>query len=123
MALGRERTDMVTTETTLRLLWRPRAIARVASPLLLVFILAWVDKQWVTSPKSLLRGWHDLAHYGLVVVSALIAVYAMRTFTKSLGSALESYLGLGRARSAATFVSVILYGIVIMLAITGSGFD
>jgi small conductance mechanosensitive channel len=35
----------------------------------------------------------------------------------------RAYLGLGRARSAATFVSVILYGIVIVLAITGAGFD
>ena len=114
---------MVTTEATLRRLWRPRAIARVALPLLLVLILAWVDKQWVSSPHSLLRGWHDLAHYGLVVVGALIAVYAVRIFTESLGGALEGYLGLGRAHSAATFVSVILYGVVIMLAITGAGFN
>jgi small-conductance mechanosensitive channel len=127
MALGKERTDMVTTmmttEATLRRLWRPRAIARVAMPLLLVLILAWVDKQWVSSPQSLLRGWHDLAHYGLVVVGALIAVYAVRIFTESLGGALEGYLGLGRAHSAATFVSVVLYGVVIMLAITGAGFN
>src|SRR5438034_4409842 len=124
MALGSERSDdMVTTETTLRLLWRPRTIVRMAIPLLLVFILAWVDKQWVSSPKSLLRGWHDLAHYGLIVVGVLIAVSAVRIFTESLGGALEGYLGLGRAHSAATFVSVILYGIVIMLAITGAGFD
>ena len=114
---------MVTAEATLRRLWRPRAIARVAIPLLLILILAWVDKQWVSPPKSQLRGWRDPAHYGLVVVSALIAVYAVRAFTESLGGALEGYLGLGRARSAATFVSVILYGIVIVLAITGAGFD
>src|SRR5205085_6012538 len=119
MALGSERTDIVTTEATLRLLWRPRTIVRMVIPLLLVFILAWVDKQWVTAPKSLLRGWHDLAHYGLVVVSALIAVYAVRTFTKSLGGALEDYLGLGRGRSAAACVSVILYGLVVMLVLTG----
>src|ERR671936_1188767 len=116
-------TTMVTTEATLRRLWRPRAIARVAIPLLLVLILAWVDKQWVSAPQSLLRGWHDLAHYGLVVVGALIAVYAVRIFTEALGGALEGYLGLGRAHSAATFVSVILYGVVIMLAITGAGFN
>jgi small-conductance mechanosensitive channel len=114
---------MMTTEATLRRLWRPRAIARVAMPLLLILILAWVDKQWVSSPKSLLRGWHDLAHYGLVVVGVLIAVYAVRIFKESLGGALEDYLGLARAHSAATFVSVILYGVVIMLAITGAGFD
>ena len=127
MALGKERTDMVTTrmttEATLRRLWRPRAIARVAMPLLLVLTLAWVDKQWVSSPHSLLRGWHDLAHYGLVVVGALIAVYAVRAFTEALGAALEGYLGLARARSAAKFVSVILYSLVGMLAITGAGFD
>jgi small-conductance mechanosensitive channel len=86
-------------------------------------ILAWVDKRWVSSPQSLLRGWHDLAHYGLVVVGALIAVYAVRVFTQALGGALEGYLGLGRAHSAAAFVSVILYGVVSMLAITGAGFD
>src|SRR5438552_3118713 len=114
---------MVTTEATLRRLWRPRAIVRVAVPLLLVLILAWVDKQWVAPKGSYLRGWHDATHYGLVVVSALIAVYAVRAFTESLGGALEGYLGLARARSAATFVSVILYGLVIMLAITGVGFD
>ncbi|HKC73598.1 MAG TPA: hypothetical protein VKF37_05280, partial [Chloroflexota bacterium] len=114
-------TDMETAEATLRRLWRPRAIARVAIPLLLVLILAWVDKQLVSPPKSQLRGWRDPAHYGLVVVGALIAVYAVRVFTQSLGGALEGYLGLGRARSTATFVSVILYGIVIVLAITGAG--
>jgi small-conductance mechanosensitive channel len=114
---------MVTTEATLCQLWRPRAIAREAIPLLLVFILAWVDKQWVSSPQSLLRGWRYPTHYALVLVGALIAVSAVRTFTKALGSALEGYLDLGRARSAATFVSIILYGIVIMLAITGAGFD
>jgi small-conductance mechanosensitive channel len=53
----------------------------------------------------------------------LIAVYAVRIFTESLGGALEGYLGLGRAHSAATFVSVILYGVVIMLVITGAGFN
>src|SRR5437763_17003838 len=115
MAPGREGSDaMVTTDTTLRLLWRPRAIARVAVPLLLVLILAWTDRQWVSSPKSLLRGWHDLAHYGLVVVGVLIAVYAVRIFTESLGGALEGYLGLGRAHSAAKVVSVILFIVVIM---------
>jgi small-conductance mechanosensitive channel len=114
---------MVTTEATLRLLWRPRAIARVAIPLLLIFILAWVDKQWVVRKGANLHGWRDPAHYGLVLVGALIAVSAVRAFTKALGSALESYLGLGRARSAATFVSIILHSIVIMLAITGAGFD
>ena len=126
MALGKDRTEMVTTMTTdapLRRLWRPRALARVAMPLLLVLILAWVDKQWVSSPHSLLRGWHELAHYGLVVIGALIAVYAVRIFTEALGGALEGYLGLGRAHSAATFVSVILYGVVLMLAITGAGFN
>ena len=116
-------TTMMTTEATLRRLWRPRAIARVAIPLLLVLILAWVDKQWVSSPQSLLRGWHDLAHYGLVVVAALIAVYAVRAFTQALRGTLESYLGLARAHSAAKFVSVVLYGCVIMMAITGAGFD
>src|SRR5256714_11098615 len=116
-------TDMVTTDATLRLLWRPRAIVRAAIPLLLVFILAWVDKHWVSSPQSLLRGWREPTHYALVLVDALIAVSAVRAFTKALGGALENYLDLGRARSAATFVSIILHGIVIMLAITGAGFD
>ena len=119
----RKGTDMVTTEATLRLLWRPRAIVRMAIPLLLILILAWVDKQWVLRKGSYLHGWRDPAHYGLVVVGALIAVYAVRAFTESLGGALEGYLGLGRARSAAKFVSAILYGIVVMLTITGVGFD
>jgi small-conductance mechanosensitive channel len=114
---------METAEATLRRLWRPRALLRVAIPLLLVVILAWVDKQWVVRKGSDLHVWRDPAHDGLVVVGALIAVYAVRAFTESLGAALEGYLGLGRARSAATFVSVILYGIVIVLAITGAGFD
>jgi len=96
---------------------------RAAIPLLLVFILAWVDKHWVSSPQSLLRGWREPTHYALVLVDALIAVSAVRAFTKALGGALENYLDLGRARSAATFVSIILHGIVIMLAITGAGFD
>jgi len=113
----------MTTDATLRLLWRPRAIVRAAIPLLLVFILAWVDKHWVSSPQSLLRGWREPTHYALVLVDALIAVSAVRAFTKALGGALENYLDLGRARSAATFVSIILHGIVIMLAITGAGFD
>ena len=93
---------MVTTEATLRQLWRPRAIVRAAIPLLLVFILAWVDKQWVVRKGTNLHGWRDPAHYGLVVVGALIAVYAVRAFTEALGGALEGYLGLGRARSAAS---------------------
>jgi small-conductance mechanosensitive channel len=53
----------------------------------------------------------------------LIAVYAVRAFTEALGAALEGYLGLARARSAAKFVSAILYSVVVMLAITGAGFD
>src|SRR5919108_1576358 len=69
----RKGTDLVRTEATLRLLWRPRAIVREAIPLLLVLILAWVDKQWVSSPQSLLRGWREPTHYGLVLVGALIA--------------------------------------------------
>ena len=116
-------TTMMTTEATLRRLWRPRASARVAIPLLLVLILAWVDKQWVVPLQSPLRGWRHPAHYGLVVVGALIAVYAVRAFTEALGGALEGYLGLAQARRAAKFVSIILYGVVIMLAITGAGFD
>ena len=63
---------METAEATLRRLWRPRAILRVAIPLLLVFILAWVDKQWVVRKGSDLHGWRDPAHYGLVVVGTLI---------------------------------------------------
>jgi small conductance mechanosensitive channel len=114
---------MVTTEATPRQPWRPRAIVREALPLLLIFILAWVDKQWVSSPQSLLRGWREPTHYALVLVGAVIAVSAVRAFTKALGGVLESYLDLGRARSAATFVSIILHGIVIMLAITSAGFD
>jgi small-conductance mechanosensitive channel len=119
----KETTDTEMAEATLRRLWRPRAIVDVAIPLLLVSILAWVDKQWVFSAQSHLRGWRAPAHYGLVVVGALIAVYAVRTFTEALGGALEGYLGLGRARRAAKFVSIILYGIVGMLAFTGAGFD
>jgi small conductance mechanosensitive channel len=119
----KETTDMLTAEATLRRLWRPRVIVGVAIPLLLVFILAWVDKQWVSSPQSHLRGWHAPAHYGLVVVGALIALYAVRAFTGALGGALEGYLGLGRSRRTAKFVSIILYGIVGMLAFTGAGFD
>src|ERR671939_724069 len=114
---------MVTTEATLRLLWRPRAIVGMAIPLLLILILAWVDKQWVVRKGSNLHGWRDPAHYGLVVVSVLIAVYAVRAFTQALEGALEGYLGLARAHSAAKFVSVVLYGCVIMMAITGAGFD
>jgi small-conductance mechanosensitive channel len=114
---------MVTTEATLRLLWRPRAIVRVVIPLLLVFILAQVDKQWVSAPQSLLRGWRYPTHYGLVLVGALIAVSAVRAFTKALRGALEGYLGLGRARRVARFVSIILYAIVGLLASTGAGFD
>jgi small-conductance mechanosensitive channel len=82
--------------------------------ILLVLILAWVDKQWVSPAKSQLRGWRDPAHYGLVLVGALIVIYVVRTFTEALGGALEGYLGLARARSAATFVSVILYSIVVV---------
>jgi small-conductance mechanosensitive channel len=114
---------MQTAEAALRRLWRPRTIAPIAIPLLLVLILAWVDKEWVAPKESRLRGWHDPAHWGLVAVSALVAVYAVRAFTESLGGALEGYLGLGHARSAATFASVILYSIVILLAITGAGFN
>ena len=114
---------MVTTDATLRLLWRPRAIVRAAIPLLLVFILAWVDKHWVSSPQSLLRGWREPTHYALVLVDALIAVSAVRAFIKALRGALEGYLDLGRARRVARFVSIILYGIVGLLASTGAGFD
>jgi small-conductance mechanosensitive channel len=114
---------MVTPEATLRLLWRPRAIVRMAIPLLLILILAWVDKQFVVRKGSYLQGWREPTHYGLVVIGTLIAVYAVRAFTKALGSALEGYLDLGRARRAAKFVSIVLYGIVIMLAISGAGFN
>jgi hypothetical protein len=63
MALGREGTNMVMTEATLHQRWRPRAIVRVPIPLLLVLILAWVDKQWVVRKGSYLYGWRDPAHY------------------------------------------------------------
>jgi small-conductance mechanosensitive channel len=114
---------MVMTEAILRLLWRPRAIVRVVIPLLLIFILAQVDKEWVSSPQSPLRGWRYPIHYGLVVAGVLIAVSAVRAFIKALRGVLEDYLGLGRALRVAKVVSIILYSIVGMLASTGAGFD
>jgi small-conductance mechanosensitive channel len=47
----------------------------------------------------------------------------VRAFIKALRGVLEGYLKLGRARRVARVVSIILYSIVGMLAITSAGFD
>src|SRR5579864_6644085 len=111
---------MTSNESALRRLWRPRTIASVAVPLALVLILAVVDRVFILSQPRSVR-WREPAHDGLVLAGALIAVYAVSAFTRALGGALGEPLGLARARAIATFISFVLYSVVILIAINGAG--
>lgn len=107
---------------TIRQLWRPRAIASVAIPLLVVLIIAVGDKQLARTilAKS---AWRDAVHYALVFVAALIAAYTVRAFTYVMSRVLDIYVGLARARSLGTLVSVVLYCVVILMAMNAAGLN
>lgn len=108
--------------STMRQLWRPRAIASVAIPLLIVFIIAVVDQQ-LTAKLPRTWPWRDALHYVLVFVAALIAAYAVRAFAYVVSRVLDLYVGLARARSLGTFVSIILYCVVILMGMDAAGLN
>ncbi len=113
--------ERVIRDNPLRRLWQPRAVARIAAPLVLIFALLQLDQHIKDLNVAGLRAWREEIHAALVLLSALIGVYTVRLFTRMLGLALEEHLGIGRARSVAAFASVILYAIVILLTISAFG--
>jgi len=110
-----ERTRMV------RRLWRPRTIVGIGLPVILALVVTNIDKR----RDDLLHGWPAAftlsAHVALVLVAALLAIYAVRVFVQAVNDFLDDYLGLGRSRSLATFTSVILYAIIVLLVISAIG--
>ncbi len=112
-----------------RRLWRPRTIAGIASPLVLTLVATNVDgylTEQSNGQHSVLdrRGLGALnapVHFALVIVAALLAVYAVRVFVRALNDFLDDYLGLGRSRSLATFASVVLYAIIALLVVSAVG--
>src|SRR5579883_2338724 len=113
--------ERVIRDNPLRRLWQPRAIARIAAPLVLIFALLQLDQHIKDLNVAGLRAWRVEIHAALVLLSALIGIYTVRLFTRMLGLALEEHLGIGRARSVAAFASVILYAIVVLLTISAFG--
>ncbi len=107
----------------IRRLWRPRAVANVVVPLLVVLVIAAVNNPQSDLFRGLPRQWRAPIHYGLVVVGAVFAAYAVRAFTQALSAALDDYLGLGRARYIATSLSVVLYVVVILMAMAAANFN
>lgn len=105
---------------TIQRLWRPRAIANVVVPLLIVAAIAVVDGYVL---KTLRQPWHDAVHYAVVFVAALVACYVVSAFSREVIRVLDVTLGLGRARSMGTFISVLLYCIVILMAMNAVGFN
>lgn len=101
-------------------LWRPRAVARVAIPLLIVLILSQVDRTFVS---TLHAPWRQPAQYGLLLVDVLLAAFAVRAFTQALGGVLTTYLGLARARTASSVVSIVLYVIVALAVLQSARLD
>lgn len=110
-----ERTRMV------RRLWRPRTIVGIGLPVILALVVTNIDKR----RDDLLHGWPAAftlsAHVALVLVAALLAIYAVRVFVQAVNDFLDDYLGLGRSRSLATFTSVILYAIIVLLVFSAIG--
>lgn len=107
-----------------RRFWRPQAIARVVVPLVLALValgadrtiddLNWLDKM----PAE-----HRAVHWALVFIAALFVIYAVRAFTEALSGSLDAYLGMGRARSLTTVVSIVLYLIVVLGAVNAAGIN
>lgn len=115
---------MASNERSVRRFWHPRAIALVAVPLVLLVIIGIADRELANLPglsEAKNKSAHDAVHFGLVIAGALIAIYAVNEFVRALGSGLEEYLGLARARATATFASVVLYSAVILIAINSTG--
>jgi len=104
-----------------RRLWRPRTIVGIGLPVILALVVTNIDKR----RDALLHGWPAAvtlsAHFALVLVAALLAIYAVRVFVQAVNDFLDDYLGLGRSRSLATFTSVILYAIIVLLVISAIG--
>jgi small-conductance mechanosensitive channel len=105
-------------------LWRSGNVIRFAIPLLCILALGILDQQ---RDRIVIGNWsshgRDSVHYGLVLLAAAIAVYAVRIFTQAVGKKLREYLGLARARSATTLLSFVLYCLIFLLAVTAAGFD
>jgi len=105
----------------IRRLWNPRVIAGVSIPLALGLIASYaagsVD-DFIPAAQQALR---PPAHIALVLVAAILAIYAVRTFVRALNDYLDDYLGLGRARSLSTFSSVVLYAIIILFVVGALG--
>lgn len=105
-------------------LWRTGTVIHVVFPFLCVLALGILDQQ---RDRIVIGGWvsrgRDPVHYVLVLLAAAFAVYGVRVFTQAVGTTMEEYLGLARARSATTLLSFVLYIMVLVLAVTASGFD
>lgn len=115
--------EAVRESRTLRRLWRPRAVANVVVPLIVVLVIAAINNPQSDPLHGLPRQWRTPVHYGLVVVGAVFAAYAVRAFATSLSAALDDYVGLGRARYIATSLSVILYVVVVLMAMDAANFN
>ncbi len=107
----------------IRRLWNPRVIAGVSIPLALAIVVYNIDKSsgaWIDD-QHLNAGLKKPIDVGLIIVAAILAVYAVRVFVRALNNFLDDYLGLGRARSLSTFSSVVLYAIIILLVVSHVG--
>ncbi len=104
-----------------RRLWRPRTVAHIVTPLALALVVSYANQQ-NEQIDQLLHGpaaWFRApVHLGLVLLAALLAVYTVRRFVNAINEALDDYLGLARARSFATFTSVVLYAVIILFVVS-----
>ncbi len=105
-------------------LWRQRVLATLALPVLIIVALYVVDRAPNHFlPTRLSPEWETFVHDALVVAAALTAIYGINRSKGVMSSALEERLGLGRARSVATFVTVVLLSVVVVLAFNSIGLN
>jgi len=105
-----------------RHVWRPRTVAHVAVPLLLVLVISEIDKQQnLFFPGHIDGRVRGVIDGGVLLASIILAVYAVRSFTHIMSRALDDYLPLAQARTLATFTSVVLYAIIALIVIDRVG--
>lgn len=100
---------------------RVRHLLPIVVPLLLILVLASVDK--AQGVRLALRAWREPAHLGITALNLLLALLAVYGAVRVLRIALAVYLGAAHARSAAKFLAILFYALVGALTLNAAGFN